>query len=295
MRVTQNMMSRTLLSDIQDVTGQLAATQQKLSSGKQISKPSDDPYGTTRALQFRGELAQNQQYQQNVQDADAWQGVVDSALSSASSIAQRANELLVQGASETTDATGRASIAAEIDQLIDSLKTEGNAQYAGRYVFAGSATLTAPYQLGANDAYAGNTDTIRREIGPGVQMDVNTPGSAVFGDDTSGLIHTLRTISADLRSGNTSALQNADMTSLSGDLDTIANAQAIVGARQNRLETALGRLQDMEQSTTTLLSGTEDADMAKTMVDFSQQTAVFQAALRAGAQIIQPSLMDFLS
>lgn len=295
MRVTQNMMSRTLLSDIQDVTGQLAATQQKLSSGKQISKPSDDPYGTTRALQFRGELAQNQQYQQNVQDADAWQGVVDSALSSASSIAQRANELLVQGASETTDATGRASIAAEIDQLIDSLKTEGNAQYAGRYVFAGSATLTAPYQLGANDAYAGNTDTIRREIGPGVQMDVNTPGSAVFGDDTSGLIHTLRTISADLRSGNTSALQNGDMTSLSGDLDTIANAQAIVGARQNRLETALGRLQDMEQSTTTLLSGTEDADMAKTMVDFSQQTAVFQAALRAGAQIIQPSLMDFLS
>ena len=54
------------------------------------------------------------------------------------------------------------------------------------------------------------------------------------------------------------------------------------------------RLQQLEESTTQLLSNTEDADMAQTMVDFSQQQAVYQAALKAGAEIIQPSLMDFL-
>ena len=34
--------------------------------------------------------------------------------------------------------------------------------------------------------------------------------------------------------------------------------------------------------------------MAKTMVNFSKTQAVYQAALQAGAKVIQPSLMDFL-
>ena len=78
-------------------------------------------------------------------------------------------------------------------------------------------------------------------------------------------------------------------------MDTISNAQAVNGASQNRLQTAGTRLQELEQTATQLLSNVEDADMAKTMVDFSTQQAVYQSALRAGAQIIQPSLMDFLA
>ncbi len=43
-----------------------------------------------------------------------------------------------------------------------------------------------------------------------------------------------------------------------------------------------------------LLSKTEDADMAKTLVDASTQQAVYQSALQAGAKIVQTSLLDFL-
>ena len=39
---------------------------------------------------------------------------------------------------------------------------------------------------------------------------------------------------------------------------------------------------------------TEDADIAKTMIDFNSQSAAYQASLRAGASIVQASLMDFL-
>ena len=42
------------------------------------------------------------------------------------------------------------------------------------------------------------------------------------------------------------------------------------------------------------LSDTEDADIAKTMIDFNSQSAAYQASLRAGANIVQASLMDFL-
>jgi flagellar hook-associated protein 3 FlgL len=74
----------------------------------------------------------------------------------------------------------------------------------------------------------------------------------------------------------------------------VVNARSVVGALSNRLDTALSRLQQLQDASSAQLSNVEDADMAKTLVDFSTQQAVYQSALRAGANIIQPSLMDFL-
>ena len=42
------------------------------------------------------------------------------------------------------------------------------------------------------------------------------------------------------------------------------------------------------------LSEVEDADYARTLVTFSTQSAAFNAALKSGAQVVQPSLLDFL-
>ena len=54
------------------------------------------------------------------------------------------------------------------------------------------------------------------------------------------------------------------------------------------------RLGQLEETTTTLLSNTEDADMAKTLIDASTQQAVYQSALGPGRKIVQTSLLDFL-
>jgi flagellar hook-associated protein 3 FlgL len=294
-RITQNMISRNLLSDLHTTTERLARTQQKMSSGKELTRPSDDPFAVSRALQFRGDLAANRQHQRNVAEAEAWQDVTDTSLGQMGDMVLRARELVVRGATGSAGQTSRDAIATEIEQLIDSLKTVANAQYAGRYVFAGSETLTAPYQLGASDAYAGNTAAIRREIGPNVQIDLNVSGRSVLGDGSSGLIATLRTVVADLRAGDTAALQGGDLAAIDAGHETIVTARATVGARANRLESAAARLADVEDTSSRLLSETEDADMAKTLIDFSMQQAVYQSALKAGANVIQPSLMDFLS
>jgi len=137
---------------------------------------------------------------------------------------------------------------------------------------------------------------LQREIGPGVQMPLNVDGSGVIGDgSTSGsLIATLRTISADLKANNSSALQGGDLSALDTANAAVMTTRATVGARTNRLSSALSRLKQLQESTTQLLSQTEDVDMAQATVNFSQQQVAYQAALKAGAQIIQPSLMDFL-
>jgi flagellar hook-associated protein 3 FlgL len=293
-RITPSMTMRTILADLEDVSAKLSATQQKMASGKEINLPSDDPSGTTRALDFRSELEENRQYQRNVQESTAWQNATDTALGQIGDYTLRARELLIQGATDTIGQEGRNAIASEIDQLIDSIKTEANTQYAGRFVFAGSKTQTAPYQQGAVDTYAGDASAIHREIGRSVQIQVNVDGLSAIGDGSTGLIAALRTISADMRSGNSAALQGADLKALDAAHDSLTNLRAIVGARTNRLDAAKSRLEQLEGATTELLSDTEDADMAKTLIDFSTQQAVYQSALKAGAQVIQPSLLDFL-
>jgi flagellar hook-associated protein 3 FlgL len=294
-RITQNMLNTTLLYDLQNVTGQLQNSEQQLSSGYKLNQPSDDPYGASQALKLRADLASNQQYQSNVSDANSWQSVSDTALSDIGDSIQRVRDLVIQGANDTNGSSDRQAIVTELTQLIDSIKTDANTQYAGRYVFSGTDTNTQPYQLGTNDAYSGNTAMITREIGAGVQVAINQPGSSIIGNDTSGLLSTLRTIVNDLNSGNTNALNTTDLSAIDTANDTLLNARAQVGALSDRLTTATNRLQQTEQSTTQLLSNVQDADMTQVMISFSTQQAAYQAALRAGAQIIQPSLMDFLT
>jgi flagellar hook-associated protein 3 FlgL len=60
------------------------------------------------------------------------------------------------------------------------------------------------------------------------------------------------------------------------------------------LQAADSRLADIATSVTKQLSDTEDADMAQTLIDFNSQSVAYQSALRAGANLVQSSLMDFL-
>jgi flagellar hook-associated protein 3 FlgL len=294
-RITQGMMNQTLLYDLQHVTSQLSTSEQELSSGYKLNQPSDDPYAASQALKLRADLASNQQYQGNVSDANAWQNVADTALGNIGDSVQRARDLIIQGANGTNSASDRTAMVTELNQLIDSIKTDANTQYAGRYIFSGTSTNTQPYQQGGVDSYSGNTASITREIGAGVQVSINQPGSSIIGDASSGLLSTLRTIVNDLSSGNTNALSTTDLTAIDAANDSLLNARAQVGAMSDRLTTATNRLTQTEQSTTHLLSDVQDADMTQVMVQFSTQQAAYQAALHAGAQIIQPSLMDFLS
>jgi flagellar hook-associated protein 3 FlgL len=291
-RVTNSMTARTVLSDIQNVQSQLTETQNKLSSGKQLTKPSDDPFGTSRALLYRGELAANNQYQSNVNSATAWLNTTDTALGSISDDAARARDLLLQGANGSMSQTDKNAIADELDQLADSIKTAGNTQYAGSYVFAGAKTGTQPFTIGGADTYAGDTTTLNREIDQNVTVPVNVTGDTVV----SPVLAAIRQAAVDLRAGGTPGnLGTSDLNALDAATDNISETRAVVGARQNRMSSALSRLQQINVAQSQQLSDTEDADMAQTMIDFSTQTAVYQAALKAGANLIQPSLMNFLS
>jgi flagellar hook-associated protein 3 FlgL len=302
-RITTSMVQRNVLSDLNAVSDKLVKAQLKASSGKEITKPSDDPYATSRAMALRQDQAANAQYQRNAQDGQGWQDATEQALSSMTDALQRARDLFVQGASDTSDATSREAVAGELEQLLDGIKQDANTTYRGAYVFSGAKTATAPYATGADDAYKGDqagfdpaVPGIVRQIGPGVSMTINTVGEELLGSgqgDTK-VLAVLRNAIAHLRGGDAASLRSTDLTQLDDGIDTLLEVRARNGARTTRLDSALDRLGQIEDSTRAQLSNVEDADIAKTLIELSSQTAAYQSALKSGANIVQSSLMDFL-
>ena len=295
-RITTQMISRNVLADINATAAKIDRTRAKASSGKELTRPSDDPYATARALKLRQSVEGTRQQVRNAEDALGWQSVTEGALAAVTEAVQRVRELTVQAGSDTTDPASRRAIAAEVSGLIEAVKEHGNASYAGRYVFGGTNTATPPYALGdATDAYRGNTGVIAREIGPGVSLAVNVAGSRVIGSGSGdGILGALRTIHASLVANDGPALRGAGLAAIDTQMDRLLGVRADNGANQNRIEAAISRLEQYEESTVTQLSETEDADFAQVMIDLNSQQAAYQAALKAGANIVQSSLMDFL-
>jgi flagellar hook-associated protein 3 FlgL len=296
-RITSSMIHRSVLADLNNVATKISATQRKMATGKELTRPSDDPYAVGRALGLRTEVEDLTQYRRNVAEAESWTSASDTALGTLTDIAHRGRELLLRGANGTVTAKDRAAVADEIDQLVDSAKQDVNAGLDGRSLFSGTATNVKPYDL-ATDTYRGDTGDIVRTIGPGVSVAVNVRASDILGNGTDGkMINTLRNIAAHLRGGTSAdqaALSGSDITAIDGSLDTLLSVRAQVGAVANRLSAADDRLAEVEENSRNLLSKTEDADMAATLIDYSMQQSVYQSALRAGAGIVQASLLDFL-
>jgi flagellar hook-associated protein 3 FlgL len=303
-RITTSMVQRNVLADLNRVSARLTQMQMKSASGKEISRPSDDPFHAAQAMSMRGSLEATKQYQRNVQEAQGWADMTEDAFDDITTNARQARDLLVQASTDSADPTARKSIAAEMGQLIEAIKQGASKSYRGSYLFSGTETSTRPYAAGADDTYHGDDAGLNpaipgivREIGPGITMTINTVGREILGDGQSAadgkLLNVLRDAVDHLNAGDGNSLR-ADLPKLDANIDQILGVRAANGARAQRLETALSRLQETEESTMSQLSDTEDADIAKTLIELNSQTAAYQAALRAGAGLVQSSLMDFL-
>src|SRR5437868_92429 len=148
-RITTQMTAQLTISDLQQSLNRLNTTQQELSSGRKINQPSDDPYGTSQALNLNGQLSSLNDYANNVADGTAWAQQATTSLGGIDSMVQRVRELVVQASNGTYKQSDLNASAAEVNQLIDAIKQEPNSSYNGQYIFSGTAASTPPYQSGS--------------------------------------------------------------------------------------------------------------------------------------------------
>ncbi|MFC5401752.1 flagellar hook-associated protein FlgL [Cohnella soli] len=305
-RVTQGTITSQLLRNINSNLKQSQSLQEKLSTGREINRPSDNPVGITYGLRYRSDLSVNERFQTNVDSASSYLDFNDTLMTQTNDILKRVKELAIQGSNGTNPQVALDNVAGEIKQLRAQLVDVANSQFKGKYVFNGQFTDTIPYDPSV-DPKTVLTDPgeIEYMISSGVKLSVNLNGNDVFGyppassgvtspkyeDDNA--FNVLDNIIANLGTGNIAGV-SGQLGLLDSRMDKILTQQAEVGARTNRLELMQDRLKDLNLNLQTLQSKTEDADIEDLIIRSKVNESVYQASLSVGSKVIQPTLVDFL-
>ena len=144
MRVTNQIITNKTLTNINNNKQRLVDIENQYQTGKKISRPSDDPVIAIRALKLRNNLSEvNQYYQKNAPDAKNWMSNTESTLNAGIDMLRVIHENLNAGATDTFTVNDRETIYNTCKQYRDEFYTEGNASYAGRYLFTGYKTQTS--------------------------------------------------------------------------------------------------------------------------------------------------------
>ena len=158
-----------------------------------------------------------------------------------------------------------------------------------------SITAVAPERSGTlyNRAYFSGTmgvDTPRQEQ---LQVEGASRFRSVEKDQQAGLFRMLDTLKGNMEAGRQDELSN-----MLNDIDRFMNAiltvRSEVGAKSNRMELVINRIEDDTLNFRELISKIEDADMSKVVIELMNEENVYRAALNVGARVIQPTLLDFL-
>jgi flagellar hook-associated protein 3 FlgL len=288
------MVSDTTIRNAQNNLSKLEQLQNQITSGKALTRPSDDPAGVARTLSYNTDIASGETYLRTMDNSVSWLNATDNALDEAGSLLQRARELAVQGANGGTMTTGdMQAIGSEVDNLLKQMIVTGNSSIRGQRLFAGEQIDKDPFTLSGSTpgySYTGDTGQMRREYDQNAYVAINTPGQATFDPAIKALFN----LKNNLNTGNYGAISAADIAALDQGMDTILSARAEVGAKTNRLEAAQDRQNLLQVNLQDLRSKVQDTDITSAISKFSIQETVYNASLQVGGKAIQPSLLDYL-
>ena len=166
MRLTMQSIHNDILKNLNKITTDMARLNSQISSGKQMSKISDDPVNLVTALGIRTNLTQITSYQSNLNFGNSMITASESALNSMKEMAIRGKELAIQMANGTMTQENRDSAAMEVSHLWEEAIFLANSQVAGKYVFGGYRTAgyseaePAPFIADMVDGYIVNGNSL---------------------------------------------------------------------------------------------------------------------------------------
>jgi len=223
------------ISRMQEISSSLNKTQEQISTGQRVNRPSDDPVAAARILKLDQELARVDTYQRNADLADNRLQQEESALESSVDILQRIRELTVQAGNGALSANDRLSISSEIKERLDQLATVANSRDAsGEYIFSGfQGSIPAFYKDESGSwAYQGDEGQRVLEIDDGVTVAISDHGKGIFEDIPAAVSVKSSTVASGYISGlqleNEQQLRDAFPGAVPDDLTVVVAADGSV-------------------------------------------------------------------
>ncbi len=223
MRVTAFMLFQQFTRNLNKNLTRLSKAQEQLSTGKKLTKTSDDVIATRGVMSYRVSINSSEQYTTNTNEGISQLGFTENLLSSTYHLLDEAKRMSVNASSDDLTSTERTNISGFVQNLYNGLLDIANSKLKGKYLFSGFATGTQSYDN--NGVYQGDSNDIEVFISDGIKTKINTTGNDAFNDDTKYITADLtnETLSGNIRltvgSGTPVFLEN-----LSANPDYFTNA-----------------------------------------------------------------------
>ena len=246
----------------------LAASIQRLSTGRRINSAQDDAAGLAIASSFTSQIRGQSQAIRNANDGIALLQTADGALGEVTNVLQRLRELAVQSASGTNQDADRTNLQAEVTQLTGQLTDlQTNSTFNTISLIGSGAATSTDIQVGDQ---SGQTVTL-----------------SLDGLDLSG------SLAVDI---STQAGATAALTALDTDLATVNTQRASLGASSSRLNSVINSLTSNVANLTDARSRIEDVDFSTETTNLARAQILSQAstALIAQANQSQQGVLQLL-
>ena len=305
MRVSTYAYANDTKNNVARAQKELQRLSRQLSTGKRLTRPSDDPVAVGWVINARSDLANVLNQQKMLARAQTLTGPADIALDNISGALRQAKDIVL-GATQPglTDAARRAQ-AEVLRSVRERIVDEANIVVKGSYLFAGRISATKPFAEGAGGTvtYTGNSDGAQVWVAPDRPVEVTIPGDRLFNFEDGSGNRALPAVDTDLFAllGEIAdAVEAGDEASIPGlaeDLDVlyghIVEQRGVLGAKVQRIDDALDSAKEAELSAREILAETEDVDIASALMDLEQQQLSYQAALAATSTLAKiPSLFE---
>ena len=246
-------------------------------------------------MQNADQTSQADQFERSIGSVQGEIQNADSALNSVITALQQAITLGVEGANGTVNSADRTAIATQVQGIQSQLLSLANLTYQGNFVFAGTATQTAPYVLDPTSpsgvSYLGNSGVNSVTLGTEFTLQTNVPGSQLFSASGTDMFQSIQDLINGLQSGT--GISTA-VTELGNSLNSIDTQRVFYGNALNQLNTQQTYLSGETTQLAQQQSTIGGANLPAVISNLTNSQTALQATLESMGQNAQIDLFDYL-
>ncbi len=274
MTVRTNIAAMKASGQLNTTTKRLTTSLERISSGLRINKAADDAAGLGVATNLETTAMSQQQGIRNANDGISIIQTAESATNEVTDILQRMRELAIQSASETLDNDERLYIDDEFTELQAEMQRIAQSTQFNGVSLTDNSNTTLDVQVGV-----ANSSASRISI---TLIDLRVTS---LGVDTATIQVT------------TAALAQSSLAAIDTALDSVNSGRSILGASQNRIDSAINNAMVFTEALSNAESQIRDADFAFETSELTKQQIMQQAGVAALAQAknMNQSVISLLS
>lgn len=297
MRIASNMMFEQMNVNMLSSQDALYEANQVVTTGKKISKPSDDPASTAKILDYNSIISNIDQYNRNIESVHTRLDLTQTSLAAGVKVLEHIQAADAGKSASNATAAERQETATTVSNYLSQLVDVANTRIGEGYIFSGFGGGAEPFDASGN-AVGNISGDIKVKINKGFMINSNSPGDRVFkGAGLTGGVDVFKAVTDYI-----TALNNNDTPGIQTAKDDLVKAKnqlnsqfSDVLARMGSIGAVKDQLAGVQETISKALAKEQNVDMNAAVTDFRAKETALDAARSASARVLNMSnLIDFL-